>query len=310
MIVNGPNLQALFTGFETKWSQAYDNTPVWYNKLANEQPSSTEMMNYSWMARIATMREWVGERFMNNAEAYSTIVRNKDFELTEKLPRNKIEDDEYDIFATPVLQAMAAQAKKQPDYLIAQLIRDGGTTLTYDNQYLFDTVHPVDMRNSALGTQSNLFTSKALTFDNYATVRAAMRNFLGEDGKPLLINPNLLVVPPALEGMARQILMSDQIGVQTVNGATQVGGQTNIWKGSADLLVIEELSADPTAWYLYDVSKQIKPFVRQVRKAPEFTYLNNATDQNVFLRKEFLFGVDSREAVSPTLWFLGAKGIA
>jgi phage major head subunit gpT-like protein len=67
---------------------------------------------------------------------------------------------------------------------------------------------------------------------NYVAARAAMMGFSNEEGVPLGIKPNLLVVPPTLEAQGKEILMTDLLGI----GGE--GSKTNIWKGTADLLVV------------------------------------------------------------------------
>lgn len=66
----------------------------------------------------------------------------------------------------------------------------------------------------------------------YAAARAAMGGFKGDGGRPLGIVPNLLVVPPSLEGAGKKILQS-----QLVNG-----GESNPWAGTAELLVVPWLA--------------------------------------------------------------------
>lgn len=61
----------------------------------------------------------------------------------------------------------------------------------------------------------------------YAAARAAMMAFKGDQGRPLGVRPTLLVVPPSLEGAARDIIVADTLD----------GGGTNPWKGSAELVV-------------------------------------------------------------------------
>jgi len=192
-----------------------------------------------------------------------------------------------------------------PDDLLTTLLQTGESSLCFDGQNFFDPNHPIDKRNPALGTQSNYFTGKPLTPDNYAFVRTQMMSCKGEDGKPLYVNPNLLVVPPQLEQPARLILNADMIP-----NAAGTAPQTNIYKGSAELLVVPQLSAQPTQWYLLDTSRPVRPFVFQLREPPQFTYLNNPTDLNVFQRREYLFGVHARGNAGYALWFLGAKATA
>lgn len=78
----------------------------------------------------------------------------------------------------------------------------------------------------------------ALTPTNYAAARATMMSLKNIRGQALDITPGLLVVPPSLEGTARELL-----NAQFIIGETAVGGsKENVWKGTADLLVIQDLA--------------------------------------------------------------------
>ncbi|MBN1830286.1 MAG: Mu-like prophage major head subunit gpT family protein [Deltaproteobacteria bacterium] len=57
-------------------------------------------------------------------------------------------------------------------------------------------------------------------------------------------------------------------------------------------------------WFLMDLSKPIKPLILQRRKNPEFVAMDSPTDENVFMRKEFRYGVDDRKNVGFGLWQL------
>lgn len=66
----------------------------------------------------------------------------------------------------------------------------------------------------------------------YEAARGVMGGFKADGGRPLGIVPNLLVVPPSLEGAGKKILQS-----QLVNG-----GESNPWAGTAELLVVPWLA--------------------------------------------------------------------
>lgn len=70
-------------------------------------------------------------------------------------------------------------------------------------------------------------SKQPLTPANYEIARAALMGMKGDYGKPLGIVPNLLVVPPTLEGAGKKIVSSALVN----------GGETNPWAGSAELLV-------------------------------------------------------------------------
>lgn len=75
-------------------------------------------------------------------------------------------------------------------------------------------------------------SKQTLNATNYATARAALMGMKGDYGRPLGIVPNLLVVPPALESAGRKIL----------NSELGSGGETNEWKGTAELVVVPWLA--------------------------------------------------------------------
>lgn len=72
------------------------------------------------------------------------------------------------------------------------------------------------------------FASKQpLTAENFKNARAAMASLKGDQGRPLNIVPNLLVVPPELEDAAEEILKVKRT----------VGGKDNVHYGKADILM-------------------------------------------------------------------------
>lgn len=93
-------------------------------------------------------------------------------------------------------------------------------------------VYGVDGRAAAgFGFWQMAFASKATLNDaNYGAARAAMSGRKSDEGKALGVTPNLLVVPPSLEGAGRELLTAETIG-----------GTTNKWRGTAELLVVPYL---------------------------------------------------------------------
>lgn len=55
-------------------------------------------------------------------------------------------------------------------------------------------------------------------------------------------------------------------------------------------------------WYLLDTTKVLKPFIVQKRRDYAFVAKTNLTDENVFNKNEFVFGVDGRLNVGFGLW--------
>lgn len=103
--------------------------------------------------------------------------------------------------------------------------------LTDQNVFLNkEFIYGVDARaNTGYGFWQMAWGSKqTLNAANYAIARAAISGMKGDHGRPLGLNPRLLVVPPSLEGAARQI----------VGNSLTSGGGTNEWFGTAEVLVV------------------------------------------------------------------------
>lgn len=59
-----------------------------------------------------------------------------------------------------------------------------------------------------------------------------------------------------------------------------------------------------TPWYLLDTSRVMKPVILQKRKNYNFVSMDKETDDNVFMRKEYVYGVDARLNAGYGLWQL------
>jgi len=57
-------------------------------------------------------------------------------------------------------------------------------------------------------------------------------------------------------------------------------------------------------WYLIDASRPIRPFIFQLRREYAVTRMNTLTDEAVFNRREFRYGVDGRANTGVGLWQL------
>lgn len=87
--------------------------------------------------------------------------------------------------------------------------------------------------NVGFGFPQTAYGSKqVLDATTYAAARTAIMSFKGDGGRPLGLVPNLLVVAPSQESAARKLL----------NSEFGAGGETNEWKGTAELLVVPWLA--------------------------------------------------------------------
>lgn len=154
MIVNEGALKAVFSGFSTAYHKGFTNAKPHYTTVATIVPSGAEEENYAWFGNLPKMREWIGERIVNNFIAHSYVIKNKKFELTIEVARTKIEDDKYGVFG-PMFEEMGRSTALYPDEQVLSLLPAGFSSLCYDGQYFFDPDHPAGV-NDQDGVVSNM----------------------------------------------------------------------------------------------------------------------------------------------------------
>lgn len=286
MIVNAQNLRGIYIAFNTLFNKAFEGQKPTYQRIATVVPSTTEAETYAWLGDIPGMREWIGDREIQNLSGSDYTIKNKDFELTVGVGRNAIEDDKIGLY-NPSIQMLAESAALHPDELVYSLLSTGFTALCYDGKPFFADDHMVGEK-----AVSNKLTDK-LTLQSYIAARAMMQSFKNSKGRSLGLVPDLLVVPPALEATARDILIADY-----------VNGTRNTMKDTAEIHVEPRLTSD-SAWFLLATKRPLKPLIFQQRKKPKFVSITEETSANVFMQKTYLYGVDSRDNVGFGFWQMG-----
>lgn len=120
--------------------------------------------------------------------------------------------------------------------IILQVRRDWGDIVardkvTDDNVFDFNEFrYGVDARyNVGYGFWQFAWGSKqALSAATYELARSSLMGMKGDHGRPLGVKPRLLVVGPS----------NEKEGLELLNAERNAAGQTNVYKGTAELLVV------------------------------------------------------------------------
>ncbi len=299
LLVNQSSISAIFTNLKSTFNKAFSEAPSVWEKIAMKVPSTGTQTDYAWIENFPKMRKWIGDKVVKALKAGKYVLVNEDFEATVAVKRSHIEDDNLGIYA-PQAQNAGFSAKQWPDELIFDKVNGAFTMECFDEQYFCDTDHPViDPSTGVAASVSNKGTAAlscatdALAKASYGAARTAMKKFKDDEGRPLNINPNVLLVPPALEDTARALLNNDRLE----------DGKPNPYKGTAELVVDARLTSD-TAWFLLDTTKPVRPFIYQPRKEPVFVQQTTQENDDVFMRGEFKFGCEARGAAGYGFWQL------
>lgn len=293
MLVNKETLTNMFVSLKTTFVNAFGAAPTVWQKIAMKVTSTTGQNDYAWLSKFPKMRKWIGEKNVKALEAAKYTIKNDDWEATVEVDRNDIEDDNLGIYG-PQAQMAGESAAQLPDEIVMALVNDGFTAACFDGQFFFDTDHPVNGASvSNKGTKVLSCATLAAAQASIGAARTAMKKFKDDEGRPLNISPEILLVPPAQEDIALVLASNERLE----------DGKQNPYKGTFEVVCDARLTSD-TAWFLLDTSKAIKPFIYQERKAPVFVEQTDPQADDVFSRKKFKYGAEARAAGGYGFWQL------
>lgn len=313
-----------------------DTVPVAYDKLCQSVPSNSSQEVYGWTGMLPKMRLWNGPRVVFEPAPQTYILANQTFESTLALDRFRLDDDQYGIYYR-MLPDMARQAKRQPDYMVRDLLENSGDQtgtrqLGLDGLTAFNTAHPIDLYNANAGTYSNDFTGGGYTttfpkagggtssvtvggaFSPTAVMTAVeyMMTYKGEDGEALGIVPNTIMVHPLLRGEAEVVLRNSFFAPPAFATLTgQVGAAENPFQRFGIDLLVNPFLTQAYTWYLMDTTRGFMPLIHQIRQATVTVPRINEQDPIVFDSHTFQYGMWDRQAVGwgPS-WLFARSGPA
>lgn len=312
MVITPSSLDALFISFSKQFADAYllEAQPL-LDAVGMRIPSNTRDQRYPIVQSITgAMRQWTGERQVQNIVNQGFTVTNAKWENTLAVERTDLEDDQYGVYSSMLIPNLARHAKLLPELQVAGVFNSNPTG--YDGVSLFSSSHPIDPSGAVSGTQSNTLSTKPLNATNLAIAYQTMMAWKGPDGIQMGVTPDTILVPPSLAYVA-MTLANGAFYPESKNAVSGTfGAQSNVWQGQFRVVVSPYLtdSGDPTTavWYLLDCRNPSQRAVLwQEREAAQLVSMVDPSNPAVFFEDRFFMGARARGAAAPALWFKACK---
>ena len=142
MIINEQSLSLLTQAVNASFLMGLARAAPTFESLAMTVPSMTAENVYPYLRDLGSIREWVGDRVIQNLAKGDFRITNKDFEETHGIPRKSVEDDQFGLY-NKLYEQLGQNVSDFPDKTVYAYLRTGFTTLGPDGQYFFDVDHPV-----------------------------------------------------------------------------------------------------------------------------------------------------------------------
>ncbi len=281
MEITQGNLGEIFTGLKAMFLEALDKVvlPEDVQRLVQEITSVTSSEQYPTALMLGDLERVLDEVAYTNIATFLQTVPNVDFARAFAIKRAAIEDDQIGMYKTAI-QRLAQLAATHPHRQVPFLFvssngtaagGNGGGFLTnwIDATTFFSNTHAWPG-----GQAWDNLDALPLTTTNFGTVCRNLRQRVGPGGMNLSLRPKLLIVGPANEVNAKQILERQFIG----------GGNSNIYYNYVALVVWNEIT--DLSWFVVDDS-DVKPVAIQNRTGPDWMAQDSLEDDSNFNRVEF-----------------------
>lgn len=303
MLVKGDISALLLAGLKTQFFKTFTEGESEYQKVCTIIPSDKDTEHYAWLGALPGVNQFLDERQLGDFSEYEYAIKNLKWESTVSVDRTALEDDQYGQVATRV-KSLAYEARQHLDQITFALIANGFASNCYDGTPFFGT-HPLGKNSGTSGeTLSNAMAggggASALSAGTVQAAMTAMRRFLNDQGRPMGVVPDTLLVSPENEFEAWSIVNS-LYHVDPVPSASysQVLA-SNPLRGLLRVVTSPYLPST-TAWFLLDTKRPVRAVFLQMRSEFEFAALEGLSEQG-FMRDKYLYGVRGRYNVGFGDW--------
>ena len=241
------------------------------------------------------MREWIGERLIGSLDGGMHIIPTRTYEATVAVPRTAVEDDQYGAIERAA-RGLASEFFRFVHQSYINILQNGGALNTFDGLPLL-TNNP-----NARGANNVNLASQPLSIENLSAGIRAMGLYTEPDGRPLGMRPTHLLVGPANEFTAKNLVQSQQL-IRS-GGTDSVMGEANPWAGSMTVLVSNYITGND--WYLIAAgANEYRPaiMVERTDVGVEFAAHTSPDHESVFRRDSYEYGTRARVGFGAGAWY-------
>ena len=303
--------EAAYVGFHKTFHDRLAAGQPIANRIATIVDTDQLVDRQVWLTKNPKMRQWLGDKVLNKFRSESHPIVTSPYESSVEVPKFDMENDRLGLYR-PRIATMADSFGIALDELVIGMLVAGvnGISLgsTYDGQNLIDTDHTA---LSGGGTaQSNRVTG-ALSATTYNTAWTRLLSLVDENGTPVngAGRRMTLLVGPANREVARDII--DQ--------QTQANGESNMDRGTADLIVTPWIRAGTMVvngvsvtltgneWFL--IPEGSSAILVHVKQRPIFLSVEDGAF--VFMHGIYLYGTEAQFGAAYGLWqeIVGGPGV-
>ena len=306
-VVTSDFLVGLRTQFRALFNREFSAamTAQGWRQLSMMQTSDGELNSYEGFGTVPRMENVThGPVSLGGLETKDFTVVNADYQAAFEVSRKAIERDRLNLIP-PKVQQLALEAARHPSELIFNLVKDNANA--YDGASFFGDTRVIgdsaNIDNNVPGTGTTIVQLQT----DLESAIGTMQLFQDDRGRPMMLTPNVIMVPTNLEQKFWRVLngYSAQSDQPQVPPAGTLGG---LWRARGYAAIANPYLTDPNDWYAFHVGgPAMRPFMYQEEKRPVLESDTNPNTRENIIARQFLYSVYGRYAVALTDPRLGVK---
>lgn len=275
--------QVALTDFSTQFDAALVTADIlqWATQYGHSETSNAIQTTYPIPVDAAGYVERKGDDKMRELFERSLSIRPKEWVDGVMALARIVEAPDFIGWAGAPAR-IAKEGLRQPNKLVAAMLQANPLLDLYRSEHaggsvastinLFHGSHPVNIFDSSKGTFDNDHTITGINAASIAAAKLRFRQKKAPNGEPMGLRLTHLLVPAALEEIAKDFFESDNLvlAIENQAGTENVGGTwtNNRHKGTVQVVVCDEL-LDANIVYALDAGSGAFPWIVQTTGAPE-----------------------------------------
>lgn len=297
------SLTAVDTAVKAAWlrgfSEAQNNLP-WAQLTTDLGKSATKNRSLDWLGETADMQDATRDGLkVGGVRRYNWSITHKVYKAALRFRISDLDTDALGQLR-PKVDGLARKAAGHPGRLAFDQLEANPTA--FDGTALFSGT-----RTWGLGANfDNDLAGAGVTASNIETDIAAARvvGLRAEDdqGEPMELAPNVLVIPPELSLVFGKVLgPTRQAGGDTAQLAVVDPKLGNVWQAGGYTVIELARLSDTNNWYALHVGEEVNPFVYSWVSQPSIMNTPSMNDDSAKLTDELIWVVRGEYNVGVSL---------
>lgn len=293
-VVTSDFLAGVLTNFRATFQDSFDaarNLAAW-PKIAMEVQSNGLVENHSWLGTVPQMVDVTrGDSQMEGLFSFNYALTNRTWKAQIEVERAVFEDDQIGML-TPRLRQLGEEGVRHPGQLILQLFETNGNA--FDGAAFFADTRVIGRSANIDNIQTQTGVTIANIQTDLAVVRARLRTFQDDQGRPMNNVLNTIICNPDIEQTMYQALSIGFPAAAPTASNIQPAGDLVTVNGYT--IITNPYITTAGDWYGCAVTPSMKPFIYQSRVAPTLEDQTLGSEDAV-KRDRFVYGVRARYEV-------------